>query len=96
MGKPWVQRFDKRRWLPSQPQLREGRKGEAEFRQPLIVDKDHSIRLALRTILANDGFRVVEATQGEEALAHAPQFDAVLLDIEMPDMNGLDACMRMR
>ena len=64
----------------------------------LIVDDERSIRLSLRTILANFGFVVVEAARGEEALSlvRSAQFDAVLLDINMPGMGGIDVCRQMR
>jgi two-component system KDP operon response regulator KdpE len=64
----------------------------------LIVDDERSIRLSLRTILANFGFEIVEAARGEEALAlvRTAQFDAVLLDINMPGMGGIDVCRMMR
>jgi two-component system KDP operon response regulator KdpE len=64
----------------------------------LIVDDERSIRLSLRTILANFGFDIVEAARGEEAIAlvRTAQFDAVLLDINMPGMGGIDVCRVMR
>jgi two-component system KDP operon response regulator KdpE len=64
----------------------------------LIVDDERSIRLSLRTILANFGFDIVEAARGEEALAlvRTAQFDAVLLDINMPGMGGIEVCRLMR
>src|SRR5580698_4269974 len=64
----------------------------------LIVDDERSIRLSLRTILANFDFEIVEAARGEEALAlvRTAKFDAVLLDINMPGMGGIDVCRMMR
>jgi two-component system, OmpR family, KDP operon response regulator KdpE len=64
----------------------------------LIVDDERSIRLSLRTILTNFGFDIVEAARGEEALAlvRTAQFDAVLLDINMPGMGGIEVCRIMR
>jgi two-component system, OmpR family, KDP operon response regulator KdpE len=64
----------------------------------LIVDDERSIRLSLRTILSNFGFAIVEAARGEEALAlvRTAQFDAVLLDINMPGMGGIEVCRIMR
>jgi two-component system KDP operon response regulator KdpE len=64
----------------------------------LIVDDERSIRLSLRTILSSIGFTIVEAGRGEEALALArtAQFDAVLLDINMPGIGGVEVCRIMR
>jgi two-component system, OmpR family, KDP operon response regulator KdpE len=64
----------------------------------LIVDDERSIRLSLRTILSNIGFDIVEAARGEEALSlvRTAQFDAVLLDINMPGLDGVEVCRLMR
>lgn len=64
----------------------------------LIVDDERAIRLSLRTILSSIGFTIIEAARGEEALAlvRTAQFDAVLLDINMPGMGGVEVCRIMR
>jgi two-component system KDP operon response regulator KdpE len=64
----------------------------------LIVDDELSIRRALHTTLHHLGFDTVEAARGEEALSllRTNIFDAVLLDINMPGMSGIDACRSMR
>jgi two-component system, OmpR family, KDP operon response regulator KdpE len=64
----------------------------------LIVDDERSIRVSLRTILSGLGFEIVEAARGEEALSlvRMGEFDAVLLDINMPGMGGIDVCRVMR
>ncbi len=64
----------------------------------LIVDDERSIRLSLKTILGNFGFDIVEAARGEEALSltRTEQFDAVLLDINMPGIGGIEVCRLMR
>lgn len=62
----------------------------------LVVDDQSFMRIALRQILEADGdIRVVgEARNGVEAVAMAQELkpDAITLDIEMPDMDGLEAC----
>ena len=64
----------------------------------LIVDDDSSARRALRVTLAGMGFTIVEAARGEEALSlvRATWFDAILLDIDMPGMGGIEACRAIR
>jgi two-component system KDP operon response regulator KdpE len=64
----------------------------------LIVDDEMSIRRALHTTLLKLGFRTVEAARGEEALSlvRSNPFDAVLLDINMPGMNGVETCRNLR
>jgi two-component system, OmpR family, KDP operon response regulator KdpE len=64
----------------------------------LLVDDDAAMRRALRTTLAGMGFTVVEAARGEEALslARITRFDAVLLDVDMPGMGGVETCRCIR
>jgi two-component system KDP operon response regulator KdpE len=64
----------------------------------LIVDDDGSTRRALRLTLSGMGFTVVEAARGEEALSlvRVSWFDAVLLDVDMPGMGGVEACRCIR
>ncbi len=64
----------------------------------LVVDDDSSTRRALRMTLSGMGFTVVEAARGEEALSlvRVTRFDAVLLDVDMPGMGGLEACRTIR
>lgn len=64
----------------------------------LVVDDDPHIRQLLVFALAKAGLEAIEAGNGEAALAavaaHHP--DLVILDINMPQMNGLEVCRRMR
>jgi two-component system, OmpR family, KDP operon response regulator KdpE len=64
----------------------------------LIVDDERSIRVSLRTILSSIGFNIIEAGRGEEALSlvRTEPFDAVLLDINMPGIGGVETCRIMR
>jgi two-component system KDP operon response regulator KdpE len=64
----------------------------------LIVDDEISIRHVLHTVLGRQGFETVETARGEDALALVldSSFDAVLLDVNMPGMNGIDTCRIMR
>ena len=64
----------------------------------LVVDDDPTLRMLVRTALEKADFRVVEAENGEAALrefiTHHPA--AILMDVEMPVLNGYDACRRIR
>lgn len=66
----------------------------------LVVDDDNHIREVLRYALTRAGHTVVEAGDGRAALssftAAQPPFDAVLLDIVMPEEDGLEVCRRIR
>ena len=58
----------------------------------LIIDDDSAVRHLLKAALKKDGTTFVEATNGVEALDHlaTQQFDAILLDLMMPMMSGLE------
>ena len=64
----------------------------------LLVEDDLSIRRSLRTTLAALGFEIGEASSGEEALTRLRMinYDAVLMDLNMPGMGGVEACRRVR
>jgi two-component system KDP operon response regulator KdpE len=64
----------------------------------LIVDDEPSIRRAIRTTFGTLGFDIAEAVTGEQALPllRSSNFDAVLLDVNMPGMGGLEACREIR
>jgi two-component system, OmpR family, KDP operon response regulator KdpE len=64
----------------------------------LVVDDERPIRRALHTSLSTLGFEIEEASGGEEALSliRNERYEAVLLDINMPDMSGIEACRAIR
>jgi two-component system nitrogen regulation response regulator NtrX len=64
----------------------------------LVVDDEKSIRETLGRILGYEGYAVSDASEGKAALDMVGEgrFDAVMLDIKMPGMDGLEVLKRMR
>jgi len=64
----------------------------------LVVDDEAAISEAVRARLSNEGFRVVLAADGPQALelAEAEQPDLVVLDLMLPGMDGLEVCRRLQ
>jgi two-component system, OmpR family, KDP operon response regulator KdpE len=64
----------------------------------LLTDDDSDLRWVLGTTLGALGFGVVASPNGEQALLEvgARRFDAVLLDINMPGIGGIETCRRIR
>ncbi len=64
----------------------------------LAVEDDERIRTAVRMALEDEGWTVVEAANGEDALAAftAEKSDVVLIDLMLPDMDGFEVCRSIR
>ena len=65
----------------------------------LVVDDEPDIRRICRILLENSGYTVLEAATGLEAvetIRRCPEIDLILMDIMMPDLDGYDACSRLR
>ena len=64
----------------------------------LLVDDEQPIQTLLSFPLQRDGYEVVQASDGREALTRfsEQQFDLVVLDVMMPRMDGLEVCRRLR
>ena len=64
----------------------------------LVVDDDSQIRRVMRATLAARSYQVGDVRTGEEALERlrSEAYDLVLLDMNMPGMNGLETCRAMR
>ena len=64
----------------------------------LVVDDDKTLRVLLRRILEGEGYRVVEAADGNQALGvfRQEQPDLVISDIIMPDRDGIETMIVMK
>jgi DNA-binding response OmpR family regulator len=64
----------------------------------LLVDDEESVQTLLTYPLERDGFRVVQARDGEEALSRFGEhaIDLVVLDLMLPKLDGLEVCKRLR
>ena len=65
----------------------------------LTVDDEADIRMLIRILLEKQGYAVLEACSGEEAIsviADEPDIDLVIMDIMMPSMSGTDTCEELR
>jgi PAS domain S-box-containing protein len=62
----------------------------------LAVDDNPAALYATTRVLRSAGYEVIEATTGNAALRAAGQADLVVLDINLPDMDGFEVCRRLR
>jgi DNA-binding response OmpR family regulator len=64
----------------------------------LLVDDEESVQKLLTYPLERDGYRVVQAHDGDEALARfdTEEIDLVILDVMLPRLDGLEVCRRLR
>ncbi len=72
--------------------------GTEQRKRVLVADDEASVLLLLRVNLPLSGFEVVEATDGEGALALArdQKFDLIVLDVMMPRMSGFEVAELLR
>jgi two-component system sensor histidine kinase ChiS len=74
----------------------------SENHQPtvLLVEDDEFTRLGLAHILAREGYLVLNAPTGHDAIgvveSATEPIDVVLLDVHLPDVSGVDLCARLR
>ena len=64
----------------------------------LVVDDDPQIRRVLRTTLVLEGYEVADARSGQEAIEkfREGKYDLILLDMNMPEMDGIATCREIR
>lgn len=64
----------------------------------LVVDDEKNLTLAMRRLLSAEGYRAETAGSGADALEVAKEipFDVIFLDVNMPDMNGLETFKKLR
>ena len=62
----------------------------------LIVDDNATTRYAMRRVLERHGYQVLEAGTGSEGLALVAGADALILDVNLPDMSGFDIARQLR
>lgn len=64
----------------------------------LVIDDEPQVQRAMHTILAKRGYKVTTAGDGEEglALAATSEPDIIILDLGLPDMDGVEVCARLR
>jgi CheY-like chemotaxis protein len=70
----------------------------AEKKKVLLVDDSNTVLLMEKMMLREGGYEVVTARNGVEAVekARVERPDLILLDVIMPEMNGFEACRRIR
>jgi two-component system KDP operon response regulator KdpE len=71
----------------------------AELRRTILVIEDEpALKKFLRITLESQGYTVLEATRGEEGIRHAAMSrpDLIVLDLGLPDMDGVDVARRLR
>jgi DNA-binding response OmpR family regulator len=84
--------------MPHARQAADGRADMPDSSTILLVDDEDSIQKLLAYPLEREGFRVLQARDGEEALERfaAEHVDLVVLDVMLPKLDGLEVCKRLR
>jgi DNA-binding response OmpR family regulator len=62
----------------------------------LVVEDDEAIASGLARVLESNGYSVARVSHGRDALERVDEAGLVILDLGLPDMNGIEVCRRMR
>ena len=62
----------------------------------LVIEDDHSLRYSISLALETDGYRVISTGSVHEAEKHTEQADLILLDVMLPEINGITFCRNFR
>ena len=67
-------------------------------RKILVVDDDRAVTSLLESLLSGQGYQVLSAYDGKDALAQVKQNtpELIILDIMMPELNGYDVCSNLK
>lgn len=81
--------------------MNRGTKGISAVAEPatiLLVDDEHEIIKLMEIYFGNEGYRILTAHDGVEALEQLrkERVDLIVLDVMMPNMDGIEACMKIR
>src|SRR2546421_8837475 len=84
--------------MPLARQAAERRADMADSSTILLVDDEDSVQKLLTYPLEREGYRVLQAWDGQEALERfaSERVDLVVLDIMLPKLDGLEVCKRLR
>ena len=82
----------------NQSRRRSGDSSDREQQKVLLVDDDPALRKAMSKRLASHGLAVTTAGCGAEAIRACKETrpDVIVLDVNMPDMDGFEACQRIK
>jgi two-component system response regulator MprA len=64
----------------------------------LVIEDDDAVRAAVRRALLLDGYEIIQAATGQEGIRHAQGDvpDAIVLDLGLPDIDGVEVCRTLR
>ena len=81
-----------------QPSPADGASASTQGPVIIVIEDEPDIRRFLRAALLSSGYRLVEATTGQEGLqaAETRQPDLIILDLGLPDMDGLEVIRQLR